>query len=182
MSVFKIEKNSDYTVMSNYHLRDKNLSYKATGLLSFMLSLPDDWDYSLNGLVKVSKEGIKAVRNILQELQEYGYLNIQKKQNEVGQFEYDYLIYDHPYTQNGDMGLGDVEKGIQINTNIINTKEQIDKADKSISPFFVAKEHNLLTLELINRKYIDENDTQIFYYDNFFEELLSNNNSYKDLI
>lgn len=182
MSVFKIEKNSDYTVMSNYHLRDKNLSYKATGLLSFMLSLPDDWDYSLNGLVKMSKEGIKAVRSILQELQKYGYLNIQKKQNELGQFEYDYLIYEYPYTQNKDMGLGDVENGIQINTNIINTKEQMDKDDKPISPFFVAKEHNILTLELINRKYIDENDTQIFYYDNFFEELLSNDSSYKDLI
>lgn len=56
MSVFKIKKNENYTVMSNYHLRDKNLSYKAKGLLSFMLSLPDNWDYSLNGLVAVSKE------------------------------------------------------------------------------------------------------------------------------
>ena len=61
MSVFKIEKNKDYTIMSKYHLRDKNLSYKAKGLLSFMLSLPEDWDYSLNGLVSLSKEGIKAV-------------------------------------------------------------------------------------------------------------------------
>ena len=57
MSVFKIEKNDNYTVMSNYHLRDKNLSYKAKGLLSFMLSLPEDWDYSLAGLCKISKEG-----------------------------------------------------------------------------------------------------------------------------
>ena len=69
MAVFRVEKTKDYTIMSNYHLRDKKLSYKAKGLLSFMLSLPDDWDYSLNGLVAVSKEGIKAVRNILQELQ-----------------------------------------------------------------------------------------------------------------
>ena len=49
MSVFKIEKNKNYTVMSNYHLRDKNLSYKAKGLLSFMLSLPEEWDYSMKG-------------------------------------------------------------------------------------------------------------------------------------
>lgn len=55
MSVFKIEKNNNYTVMSNYHIRDKNLSYKAKGLLSFMLGLPKDWDYSMNGLVSVSK-------------------------------------------------------------------------------------------------------------------------------
>lgn len=181
MAVFKIEKNKNYTVMSNYHLRDKNLSYKAKGLLSFMLSLPDDWDYSLNGLVKVSKEGIKAIRNILQELKEYGYLNIQKKQNGLGHFEYDYLIYEYPYTQKEEMVTGDMEKDIQINTNIINTKEQIDKDDKSISPFFYAKEHNVLTLDLINRKYIDENDTQIFYYDDLFQQLLLDN-SYKDLI
>ena len=74
MSVFKIEKSKNYTVMSNYHLRDKNLSYKAKGLLSFMLSLPEDWDYSINGLVSISKEGVKAIRNILQELQRYDFL------------------------------------------------------------------------------------------------------------
>ena len=78
MSVFKIENNKNYTVMSNYHLRDKNLSYKAKGLLSFMLSLPEDWDYSINGLVSISKEEVKAIRNILQELQRYGYLVIEK--------------------------------------------------------------------------------------------------------
>lgn len=56
MSVFRVEKNKNYTVISNYHLRDKNLSLKAKGLLSYMLSLPDNWDYSLEGLVKVNKE------------------------------------------------------------------------------------------------------------------------------
>ena len=69
MAIFKIEKNKNYTVISNYHLRDKKSSYKAKGLLSFMLSLPIDWDYSINGLVSISKEGIKAIGNILQELQ-----------------------------------------------------------------------------------------------------------------
>lgn len=182
MSVFKIEKTKDYTVMSNHHLRDKNLSYKAKGLLSFMLSLPEDWDYSINGLVSISKEGVKAIRNILQELQKYGYLVIEKKQNEIGQFEYEYLIYEQPDTQKGDMDLGEVEKGIQINTNEINTNNKIDKDDKTkISSFFVAEEHNILTLELINRGFINENDIQIFYYDDLFKELLQDN-SYKDLI
>lgn len=182
MSVFKIEKSKNYTVMSNYHLRDKNLSYKAKGLLSFMLSLPEDWDYSINGLVSISKEGVKAIRNILQELQRYGYLVIEKKQNEIGQFEYEYLIYEQPDTQKGDVDLGDVEKDTQINTNEINIKNKIDKDDKTkISSFFVAEEHNILTLELINRGYIDENDMQIFYYDDLFVELLQDN-SYKDLV
>ena len=182
MSVFKIEKSRNYTVMSNYHLRDKNLSYKAKGLLSFMLSLPEDWDYSINGLVSISKEGVKAIRNILQELQRYRYLVIEKKQNEVGQFEYEYLIYEQPDTQKGDVDLGDVEKDIQINTNEINTNNKIDKDDKTkISSFFVAEEHNILTMELINRGYINENDIQIFYYDDLFKELLKDN-SYKDLV
>ena len=183
MAVFKIEKNKNYTVMSNYHLRDKNLSYKAKGLLSFMLSLPEDWDYSINGLVAISKEGVKAIKNILQELQKYGYLVIKKKQNEIGQFEYDYLIYEYPEYQKGDVDLGEVEKDTQINTNIINTNKQIDKDDiTKISSFFIPEEHNILTLELIDRGYITENDTQIFYYDKLFNQLLDENNSYKDLI
>ena len=137
-----------------------------------MLSLPSDWDYSINGLVSISKEGIKAIRNILQELQKYGYLVIKKHQNDLGQFEYEYLIYEYPHTQKGD-----VEKDIQI-----NTKEQIDKDDKTkISSFFIAKEHNILTLELIAGGYIKENDIQIYYYDSLFEKLLEDN-SYKKLI
>lgn len=183
MSVFKIEKNRNYTIMSNYHLRDKKLSYKAKGLLSFMLSLPEDWDYSINGLVAVSKEGVKAIKNILQELQKYGYLVINKKQNEIGQFEYEYLIYEYPEYQKGTMELGEVEKDRQINTNILNTKKQIDKDDKTkISSFFIPEEHNILTLELVDRGYITENDTQIFYYDKLFEKLLEEGNTYKDLV
>ena len=183
MAKFTIEKNKNYTIMSNYHLQDKNLSYKAKGLLSFMLSLPEDWDYSINGLVAISKEGVKAIKNILQELQKYGYLVIKKKQNEIGQFEYDYLIYEYPEYQKGDVDLGEVEKDTQINTNIINTNKQIDKDDKTkISSFFIPEEHNILTLELIDRGYITENDTQIFYYDKLFNQLLDENNSYKDLI
>lgn len=183
MAKFTIEKNKNYTIMSNYHLQDRNLSYKAKGLLSFMLSLPEDWDYSINGLVAISKEGVKAIKNILQELQKYGYLVIKKKQNEIGQFEYDYLIYEYPEYQKGDVDLREVEKDRQINTNIINTNKQIDKDDKTkISSFFIPEEHNILTLELIDRGYITENDTQIFYYDKLFNQLLDENNSYKDLI
>ena len=80
------------------------------------------------------------------------------------------------------MDLGDMGKDIQININEINTNNKIDKDDKTkISSFFVAEEHNILTLELINRGYINENDIQIFYYDDLFKELLQEN-SYKDLV
>jgi len=100
MAVFRIEKNNNYTVMSNYHLRDKNLTFKAKGMLSFMLSLPDDWDYSLNGLCSVSKEGITSIRNALHELEEYKYLERKRVQNSKGCFDYDYYIYEQPYTTN----------------------------------------------------------------------------------
>ena len=92
MAVFKIEKNKNYTIMSNYHLRDKSISYKAKGLLSFMLSLPEDWDYSINGLVKVSKEGKKAIRAMLEELEENHYLIRKRIQLQNGQFDYEYHI------------------------------------------------------------------------------------------
>ena len=187
MSVFKIEKNNNYTVMSNVHLRDRNLSYKAKGLLSFMLSLPDDWDYSMKGLERISKENIKAIRSILQELEKNKYLLRTRKQGKHGRFYYDYSIYETPYNllpyyQKGYADKGHTQKDTQINTNIINTKKQIDKDDKTeISSFFVPEEHNRLTLELIDSGYIDESDIQIFYYDDLFNKLLEDN-SYKDLI
>lgn len=193
MSVFKIEKTKDFTIMSNYHLRDRNLSFKAKGLLSFMLSLPDDRDYSLKGLCAISKENRDAIRSTLKELQDNHYLEIEKVRGKKGYFEYNYLIYEkphiieqdnesHPDMENPYMDNPDVEKQPQINTNIQNTNIQIDKDDKTISPFFVAEDHNILTLELIDRGYISEEDTQIFYYDKLFEDLLEEDNSYKDLI
>ena len=195
MSVFKIEKNQNYTVMSNHHLRDRNLSYKAKGLLSFMLSLLDDWDYSLAGLCSISKESRDGIRSILKELQEHHYVEIEKVRGNKGYFEYNYLIYEIPHfidleneqnnpdTENPHLDTPNVEMPTQINTNKINTKKQIDKDDKTkISSFFVPEEHNKLTLELIERCYINEDDIQIFYYDKLFNQLLEEDNSYQDLI
>ena len=194
MSVFKIEKTKDYTVMSNYHLRDRKLSYKAKGLLSFMLSLPEDWDYSLAGLCAISKESRDGIRSILKELQEHHYVEIEKVRGDKGYFEYNYLIYEVPHfievetqltnpdMENPHLDNPNVETTTQINTNIINTNKQIDKDDKTISSFFMPEEHNILTLELVNRGFINETDTQIFYYDKLFEDLLSDGNSYKDLV
>ena len=126
MPVFRVEKTKNYTVMGNYHFSDRNLSLEAIGLLSFMLSLPEDWNYSLNGLVAIRKEGIKKIRSTLKELQEYGYLTINKKQKANGRFEYEYLIYEIPHTPKGYVDEGDMDKGTQINTN----KESINKSRK----------------------------------------------------
>mgnify|MGYP004458053125 CR=1 FL=1 len=184
MSIFKIEKTKDYTVMSNYHLRDKNLSYKAKGLLSFMLSLPEDWDYSMKGLESISKESIKAIRNILQELEDNKYLIRTRKQDNMGKFYYDYSIYEmpfdiNPYYQKGHAVKGHAEKGIQINTNKQNTNKQIDKDDKTILNNL---NHHYLTNELIKNKYITCDDSQVFYYDKLFEQLIDDGNDFGDLI
>lgn len=189
ISVFKIEKTKGYTIMSNYHLKDRSLTYKAKGLLSFMLSLPSDWDYSLKGLCAISKESRDGIRSILKELQEHHYLEIEKTRGDKGYFEYNYLIYEIPHFINKEMikNTPDTENpyldvpDMEIPTQI-NTKKQIDKDDKTISSFFVPEEHNILTLELIDRGYINEEDIQIFYYDKLFENLLYDGNEYKDLI
>ena len=97
MAVFRTVKNRNYTVMSNYHLRDKNLSLKSKGLLSFMLSLPEDWKYSLKGLAAISKDGIYVIRNCVKELEKYGYVQRRKARNDKGQMiDVEYIIYEQP--------------------------------------------------------------------------------------
>lgn len=97
MSTFRVNKNVNYTVMSNYHLQDKKLSLKAKGLLSYMLSLPDDWDYSLKGLTIGCKDGLDSVRTAVLELEEHGYVRRQKVRNARGQIiDYDYQVYESP--------------------------------------------------------------------------------------
>ena len=180
MSVFRIEKNTNYTVMSNYHLRDIRLSYKAKGLLSFMLSLPDDWDYSINGLVAVSKESIKAIRNILEELKENDYLVINQVRKPNGQYEYEYHIFEKPDTQKGDVEKRNMENDLQINTNKQNTNNK-DKTDKTFQEICPVNENNKLTLELIKKGYIRSDDIDVIYYNSLFEELLQIYD-YKDII
>lgn len=74
MAVFRVEKTKDFTVMSNCHLRDVELSLKAKGLLSLMLSLPEDWDYTTKGLARICKDGVDSITSALKELENHGYL------------------------------------------------------------------------------------------------------------
>lgn len=132
MAVFRVNKNKDYTVMSNYHLKDANMSFKAKGLLSMMLSLPDDWDYSIKGIVSISKENKTSIQSALKELEENKYLKRTKNQNEKGQFEYIYDIYEKPRTEKPCMENLFTDKPCtenmpQLNTNIQNTKKQNTK-------------------------------------------------------
>ena len=97
MAVFRIERTKDYTVMSNHHLRNHELSLKAKGLLSMMLSLPDDWNYTTRGLAKICKEGVDAIGSALRELETAGYIvrhQLRDRQGRISDTEY--VIYEQP--------------------------------------------------------------------------------------
>ena len=151
MATCRVLKKKDYTVMSNHHLRNKNLSLKARGLLSIVLSLPEEWDYSINGLVAICKEGQDAVRNTNRLRDPY-----------TQQFHYEYVFYEEPYSVFQHAAIGYAENPTQLNTNKLNTNNQ-DKIDKSKTP---------LVLELVRRDYIDEYDIDIDRYNDLFNELL----------
>ena len=184
MAVFKVEKTKNFTIMSNHHLQNKNLSLKAKGLLSYMLSLPSDWDYSLAGLVSNSKESKTSIRNTLNELKENHYLSITKlypDQTESKKIEYVYNIYEEPHlepsiqkqdTENQYFDYQYLENDTLINTNKQSMKEQTDKVDKTKNRIF-EDNHNFLTIDLIDRKYITAYDTDIYNYDKLFETLLN---------
>lgn len=137
MSVFRVNKTSNYTIMSNYHFRDNRLSLKAKGLLSEMLSLPDDWDYSLAGLLSINKEETAAIKSALGELKDAGYVTITRlNPNETNskKIEWVYDIYETPIqckenqsVENQPIENQSVENPMQLNTNKQNTKKTITK-------------------------------------------------------
>ena len=97
MAVFRVEKNKGYTVMSNHHLRNKELTLKAKGLLSQMLSLPENWDYTLAGLSHINKESIDAIRTAVLELEKAGYITRTQGRDEKGKMTaITYTIYEQP--------------------------------------------------------------------------------------
>ena len=100
MSVFRVEKTKGYTVMSNHHLRNHTLSLKAKGLLSQMLSLPEDWDYTLQGLAQINKESIDAIREAVRELERAGYIKRSRERDERGCLRGTvYTIYEQPHAE-----------------------------------------------------------------------------------
>ena len=135
MAVFRIERTRDYTVMSNHHLRNANLSLKAKGLLSMMLSLPEDWNYTTRGLAKICKEGVDAIGAALRELEATGYIVRHKLRDRQGRIsDTEYVIYeqpqlrkpdtDSPDTENPYMDKPDTEKPAELNIEKSNTQKQ----------------------------------------------------------
>ena len=144
MAVFRIERTRDYTVMSNHHLRNANLSLKAKGLLSMMLSLPEDWNYTTRGLAKICKEGVDAIGAALRELEAAGYIVRHKLRDRQGRIsDTEYVIYEqpqpknpdtpqpdmaspdteNPYLDNPDTEAPDTDNPAQLNTKKSNTQK-----------------------------------------------------------
>ena len=149
MAVFRIERTRDYTVMSNHHLRNANLSLKAKGLLSMMLSLPEDWNYTTRGLAKICKEGVDAIGAALRELEGAGYIVRHQRRDKSGRItDTEYVIYEQPQpdmsqpdtaspdTENPDMVKPDTEKPAELNIEKSNTQKSITQGASTDSiPF-----------------------------------------------
>lgn len=138
LAVIRVEKTKNYTVMSNVHLRDKALSLKAIGLLSLILSLPDEWEYSIKGLAAISKEGRGGINSGLQELESAGYLVRKPLRGAHGHFgQVEYVIYETPQPPNTDIpdtANPDTEKPDTANPTQTSTEELItDQRNKDLS-------------------------------------------------
>ena len=140
MGIFRVQKNDNYTVMSNYHFKDKRLSWKAKGMLSTFLSLPDNWDYKIHGLAEMSADGEKSVRTGLEELEENGYLKRNPIRDKGKIVDWEYIIFESPETLENTQLLPDayfpqvekpqVENQTQLNTNRLNTIELNNSANE----------------------------------------------------
>lgn len=166
MSIFRVKKDKNYTVMSNCHLKEKEMSLKAIGLLSKMLSLPDDWDYSLAGLVAICKENETAIKSALDELKQFGYLELVKKlpnETQTGRIEYEYIIYEKPKQGDKKQALENLPLEILPveNQGQLNTNKQITN-NKSNNINIITKENIKLTKKQqkeLEEKMLNENLT-----------------------
>lgn len=121
MAVFRVERTGDYTVMSNFHLKDKRLSLKAKGLLSQMLSLPDDWDYTLSGLSYINRESKDAIRSAVNELETAGYIRRRQTTDASGKFAAnEYTIFERPIEGEPMLDKPSSENPITVNPSAVN--------------------------------------------------------------
>ena len=153
MAVFRIDKTRDYTVMSNHHLRNTELSLKAKGLLSLMLSLPENWDYTTKGLAAICKDGIDSISSCIRELEKYGYIIRERMRNEKGQLTtIEYTILEQPKSapperekpirENPVLDIPAQVEPIQENTAQLNTnKSNIKELNTDISNTYPIKSY-----------------------------------------
>ena len=153
MAVFRIDKTRDYTVMSNHHLRNTELSLKAKGLLSLMLSLPENWDYTTKGLAAICKDGIDSISSCIRELEKHGYIIRERMRNEKGQLTtIEYTILEQPKNtlpeqekpirENPVLDIPAQAEPIQENTAQLNTnKSNIKELNTDISNTYPIKSY-----------------------------------------
>lgn len=177
MSVIRVKKTKNYTVMSNYHFKEKEMSLKAKGLLSLMLSLPDNWDYSIAGLVAICKENETAIKSALKELQQFGYVKVDKimpDKTDSGRIEYIYNIYEQSKQGNEKQGVENlhletqcVENHTQLNTNKLNTNKLNTKDNKKNN---TKKDFSRLVIDTCLKNDIEDDDS-IELIEQFLEEM-----------
>lgn len=187
-SEVRVHRNNGYTIMPNELIRDMNLSLKSKALLCLMLSLPDDWDYSVAGLTKLVKEGYDSVDTGLKELIHYNYIYREGSRKEKGHFKYIYHIFENPhenYFINRNQPVG--EKRVAVKRIAANPEQQIKDNKKDIKDKYdkiqnEKIEHNVLTKELIKLNYLSSDDEfSSFNFDNLFHNYLAEGRSYQEL-
>lgn len=157
--IFRVEKSRNYTVMSNFHLREKNMSLKAKGLLSWMLSNNDDWDYSIAGIVSNCKENETAIKSALDELRDFGYLEVRKiaPNKDISVFHYEYIVHEQPIENQDIENLVlenlVLENQVQRNTNTRNTKKEDIITINSNNTEFLGKIKNIKKKSLYDKCY-----------------------------
>ena len=150
MAVFRVERNNGYTVMSNHHLRNKELTLKAKGLLSQMLSLPENWDYTLKGLSLINREQIDAIREAVRELEKAGYIVRTRERDEKGRLRgADYVIYELPQILKSDLPTLEnptLDNPTQENPTLEKpTQENPTQLNKDISRTDLSKKEKSIT-------------------------------------
>lgn len=153
MAVFKIHRTEGFTILSTHHLKNKEMSLKAKGLLSIMLSLPEDWDYSVNGLAALSKDGRDSIMGTLDELKKHGYLVMDSKRNDRGQYETIYDVYEEPNCESR-VGKSDSVNPTQY---IINNKEYNNSVREN------NKDNNLILFQEVKEKEKEENNYLVIF-------------------
>lgn len=131
LAVFRIEKTQNYSVMSNYHFKEKDMSLKSKGLLSLMLSLPDSWDYNISGLVRLSKDGKDSVMSALAELEKFGYLRRERTKDDGGKYSgIIYHIFEEPQRENQ---VAEIQNSVEENAEKSNSEKPPQLSTNSIN-------------------------------------------------
>lgn len=182
---FEIDREEGYFIGPAPIGRNKDLSLRAKGLMYVFFTLPPEWDYSLNGLVAICKEGRDVIKNTLGELKRHGYIEINEYRNRKGQIQYKYIVHRKSFLderKNNYLPLTEkpsTAEPMTVNPLQLNNNKLIDKIDKTKSKDF---DHNIFTKKLIKYEFIKEDDYSSFLFDDLFNKYLEDGYSKRELM